>query len=217
MSTVATFIKNAISLASRSMSDATAVLLWGDEQTPVTAIKARSMRNQFGRGDSGVINEHQRFVLVCEGLTLPNEYDSIRVDGVRRVVTSVTAGGSEVNANIGTSAPFDKTAAFSIKFDDQSSNLVKELTLSVPALLIGGPSFDTLSGALTRSTDDRVKVAVSLTDWAAALAAQSITSDVFPNTGALVTLSGDDATARVVEWSWIGNTMLVTLRAGRDY
>lgn len=217
MSTVATFIKNAISLASRSMSDATAVLLWGDEQTPVTAIKARSMRNQFGRGDSGVINEHQRFVLVCEDLTLPNEYDSIRVDGVRRVVTSVTAGGSEVNANIGTSAPFDKTAAFLIKFDDQSSNLVKELTLSVPALLIGGQSFDTLSGALTRSTDDRVKVAVSLTDWAAALAAQSITSDVFPNTGALVTLSGDDATARVVEWSWIGNTMLVTLRAGRDY
>lgn len=217
MSTVSTFIKNAISLAARSMSDATAVLLWGDETEEVTGLKAASRVNQFGRGDSGAINEHQRFVIDCEGMTLPNEYDSILVDGVRRVVTSVNVGGAGVNANIGTSAPFDKTAEFSIKYDDIDTNLVKELTLSVPALLIGGPSFDTLSGALTRATDDRVKVAVSKTDWAAALAAQSITSDVSPNTGALVTLSGDDVTARVVEWSWIGNTMLVTLRAGRDY
>lgn len=217
MATVSTFIKNAISLAARSMSDATAVLLWGDEATPVTAIKARSLRNQFGRGDSGVINEHQRFVVPCEDLTLPNEYDSIRVDGVRRVVTSVTAGVSDVNAMIGTSAPFDKTAAFIIKFDDQTTNLVKELTVSVPALLIGGPSFDTLSGALTRSTDDRVKVAVASKDWIAGLVAQDVTADVYPNTGALVTVTGYEAPLRVVEWSWIGMTMLITLRAGRDY
>jgi len=197
------------------MSDATATLLWGDESVPVTSIKSRSTRTQFGRGDSGVINEQQRFVVPSEGLTLPNEYDAIRVDGIRRVVTSVVDGVSSVNAHIGTSATFSSTAIFSIKFDDVDLNLVHECDLSVPALRIGGDPFDSPSGTFARTTDDRVKVAVTSKDWIASLTAKGIDRVAYPNTGAIVTV--DSESMRVVEWSWIGMTMLITLRDGRDY
>ena len=215
MATVSTFIKNAISLASRSMSDAVATLLWGDETVPVQAIKSRSTRSQFGRGDSGVINEQQRFVVPSEGLTLPNEYEAIRVDGIRRVVTSVVDGVSSANALIGTSAPFCSAAIFAIKFDDVDLNLVHECDVSVPALRIGGDPFDSPSGTFARATDDRVKVAVTSKDWIASLTANCVNRVAYPNTGAIVTLDGESM--RVVEWSWIGMTMLITLRDGRDY
>ena len=216
MSTVSTFIQNAISLAARSMSDATAVLRWGDEVASVTAIKASSRVNQFGRGDSGSINEHQRFVFACDGLTLPNEYDSIRVDGVRRVVTSVNVGGAGANAQVGTSAPFSLTATFSIKFDDTATNLSGEKDIQVPALRIGGEDFDTLTGAVVRSSSDRVKLAVAATDWIAGLTAEGVNAVFYPNISARVSIAGETATMRVAEWSWIGNTMLITLRAGRE-
>jgi hypothetical protein len=136
MSTISTFLQNAVTAAATGLPGCTAVVKWGDESVAYTAIKSKKTAQKSGFGASSTITEAERFILFSNGAELPRVHDAIMVDGARRIVTSCVSEATDVQANIGTSAAMaDKLV---IRGSRLENGIVRSAAQTMDCLVFGG-------------------------------------------------------------------------------